>query len=255
MTPSLTELMTSISWPSWLSGKEGDLDLLAEPVALQVLDQVVVVDAAVGVFRIVRQRRRAFQLQRRGFGAPDDGRREHEAGGDGRRRLMNARRLMDTVFMALFSPTSFLAPRLMLRPLYLSNCMTKRKPPRKGARKKPLRIAAVVSSRSGTVNRPGADQDARAPHFGSVALRNLQEVATGVLEHRRGHGAHIDRRLSKSDAQPCQPVMLASNILDPKGCAGNSISNERRLERLRSRMLIRLQIPAPRRQVAQGRRG
>ena len=62
---------------------------------------------------------------------------------------------------------------------------------------------------------------------GSVPLRNLEKVATGVFEHCRGHGAHVDRRLSKSDAQPCQPVMLASYILNPKGCAGNSISNER----------------------------
>jgi len=53
MTPSLTELTTSISWPSWLSGKKANLDLLVQPVQLQVLDQVVVVDAAVAEFRIL----------------------------------------------------------------------------------------------------------------------------------------------------------------------------------------------------------
>ncbi|MGY4314330.1 hypothetical protein ACVWW1_003657 [Bradyrhizobium sp. JR3.5] len=53
-------------------GKEGDLDLLAEPVRLQALDEVVVVDAAVGIFGIVRKRRRASHLQGRGLRAADD---------------------------------------------------------------------------------------------------------------------------------------------------------------------------------------
>ena len=53
-------------------GEEGDLDLLAEPVGLQVLDQVVVVDAAVGVSCVVGQRGRAFEFQRGGLRAPDE---------------------------------------------------------------------------------------------------------------------------------------------------------------------------------------
>ena len=68
-------------------GEEGDLDLLAEAVGLQALDEVVVVDAAVGEFGIVRQRRGAFQLQGRGLGAADDRRRESEPCGNRRRRL------------------------------------------------------------------------------------------------------------------------------------------------------------------------
>ena len=45
-------------------GEERDLDLVAEPVGLQMLDQVIVIDPPVGEFRIVGQRRRTFEFQR-----------------------------------------------------------------------------------------------------------------------------------------------------------------------------------------------
>ena len=61
-------------------GKERDLDLLAQTVGLQVLDQVVVIDAAIGVFGIVGLRRRQFQFHGGGFGAPDQGGRQSKAG-------------------------------------------------------------------------------------------------------------------------------------------------------------------------------
>jgi len=41
--------------PELVRREEGDLDLLGQPVGLQVLHQVVVGDAAVGVFRVVGQ--------------------------------------------------------------------------------------------------------------------------------------------------------------------------------------------------------
>ena len=96
-------------------GKERDFDLLAEPVRLQVLDQIVVVDAAVGVFGIVRKRRRAFEFQRRGLGAPDQGRRGGKPGGRGDRRLQNDATI-DRLRPHDASPgTDFSCPAVLLR--------------------------------------------------------------------------------------------------------------------------------------------
>ena len=66
-------------------GEERDIDLFAEPVRLQVLHQIVVVDAAVGVFGVVGKRRRQFEFGRGGLRAPDDGGRHCEPRG---RRLV-----------------------------------------------------------------------------------------------------------------------------------------------------------------------
>ena len=61
-------------------GEEGDVDLFAEAVDLEVLDQAVVVDAAVGIFGIVGKRRRTFEFRRGGLRAPDDRGRQDQPG-------------------------------------------------------------------------------------------------------------------------------------------------------------------------------
>jgi len=61
----LDRIMTSISDRADYR-EERDVNLLAQPIGFQALDEIVVIDAAIGVFRIVRQRRRALEFQRRG---------------------------------------------------------------------------------------------------------------------------------------------------------------------------------------------
>src|SRR5690349_9150006 len=75
----------------------------------------------------------------------------------------------------------------------------------------------------------------------SVTLRNLQKIAAGVLEHRRRHRSHVDGRLGEADTELRQSLVLLLDVLDAKGGTGNSILDQRRLEGLCRRMLVRLQ--------------
>src|SRR5476649_1271235 len=70
-------------------GKECDFDLLTKPIGLKILDQVLIIDAAVGEFGIVGLRRRQFELHGRGFRTSDKGRCCGEPGGRSRRRLQD----------------------------------------------------------------------------------------------------------------------------------------------------------------------
>src|SRR5258708_14382042 len=106
-------------------GQERDLDLLAETVRLQAFDQVVVVDAAIGVFGIVRKRRRTFEFQRGGLRAPDQGRCCGKPGGCGDRRSQNDAtidRLRPPNAPPVFSCTTLLVRRSL--PLGSSHCQT-----------------------------------------------------------------------------------------------------------------------------------
>lgn len=74
-----------------------------------------------------------------------------------------------------------------------------------------------------------------------MSLRDLHEIAAGIVEHGGRHRTHRDRRLSEPDAQPDQPVVLLANVLDGEGIAGDAIGEQGSFERLCGRMLIRLQ--------------
>src|ERR1019366_1062421 len=70
-------------------GKEGDLDLLVEPVRFQAFDEVVVIDAAVGKSGVVGKGGGQLKFQRGGLGKPDEGRRGSQPRGRSRRRLQD----------------------------------------------------------------------------------------------------------------------------------------------------------------------
>ena len=108
-------------------GKKGDVDLLGKPVGFEVLDQIVVIDAAVGVFGIVRQRRRALELQRRSLCAADD------CGCCGKPCCGHRRRFHEHATADVrdghgaFLPDAFLSDRARRRDRLLFDCRAKEK--------------------------------------------------------------------------------------------------------------------------------
>jgi hypothetical protein len=75
----------------------------------------------------------------------------------------------------------------------------------------------------------------------SVPLCDLNQVAAGVVEDRRGHGPHLRRLLREPNTERREPLELLADIVDGKRREGNSVADERRLERVPGRVLVGLE--------------
>jgi hypothetical protein len=45
-------------------------------------------------------------------------------------------------------------------------------------------------------------------------LGDLDQVAAGVIEHRGGHAAHLERLLGEPDAEAAEPLELGVHVVD-----------------------------------------
>ena len=77
---------------------------------------------------------------------------------------------------------------------------------------------------------------------GPLAHRgDLDQVAAGVVEHRRGHRAHRRRLLGEHDAERPSGGRTRLDVLDRERRVRHAVLDQRRLERPGGRVLVRLQ--------------
>jgi hypothetical protein len=77
----------------------------------------------------------------------------------------------------------------------------------------------------------------------SVLLRDLNQVAAGVVEDGRRHLTHLRRLLRELNTERREARELLLDVVDGKGCEGNSVADERRLEWFRGRVIDQIGMP------------
>ena len=70
---------------------------------------------------------------------------------------------------------------------------------------------------------------------------DLDQVAAGVVENRRGHRPHLQRLLGEAHTEPAQPLELGPDVVDGELGERDAVRDERVLERLRRGMGAGLQ--------------
>ena len=73
-----------------------------------------------------------------------------------------------------------------------------------------------------------------------MQLGDLDEVAAGVVEHCRGHRAHVGRRLREPHAETDEAVVLGGDVVDGERRERDAVLDEGFLERPRRGMLVAL---------------
>ena len=85
-----------------------------------------------------------------------------------------------------------------------------------------------------------------------LCLGDLDQVAAGVVEHRRGHAAQLERLLGEPHAQAAQPLKLGVHVVD--GVTGLLVDDldglEAQLERLLTDTALRERLGAAARERA-----
>jgi len=72
-------------------------------------------------------------------------------------------------------------------------------------------------------------------------LGDLDEVSAGVVEHGGGDWPHGRGLLREADAKAAQSLVLMLDVLDAERCGGDTVLDQRSLERLRGRVFIGLE--------------
>src|SRR5262245_44221789 len=82
---------------------------------------------------------------------------------------------------------------------------------------------------------------AQAPQGRLFHLRNLDEIAAGVVKHSRDDWPHLHGRLREANTRRNEALIFRIHVLDVKRVERNPILHERLLEWLDRRVLVRFQ--------------
>src|SRR5690606_10821596 len=108
-----------------------------------------------------------------------------------------------------------------------------RLPPR---RPEPRGESAPQSPRSDYRRGPRWPVAPAQPYRSGVLLRDLDQIAAGVVEHGAGHRAHVHRLLGEVHAEGAETLVLGLHVVDGERGERDAVGDQRLLERLRRRV-------------------